>query len=37
VESYGYAVNAQRQFIGLTDDEVQKLIEMVTINLMGES
>jgi len=37
VESYGYAVNAQRQFIGLTDDEINKLIEMIKINLMGES
>jgi hypothetical protein len=37
VESYGYAVNEKRQFIGLTDDEISKLIEMIKVNLLGES
>ena len=37
VQQYGYFVNDRRKFIGLTDEEVQKLIKMIEINLLGDS
>lgn len=34
VRSYGYHVNDKREYIGLTDQEVDNLVEAVTIDLM---
>jgi hypothetical protein len=36
VQQYGYFVNEKRSYIGLSDKEVEQLIEMIRINLLED-